>query len=55
MLMIRAVGPGQTSSSGGGLTVKLPSRLLSLSMVGTLGAQGFSFTSRGKTMTLATP
>ena len=29
--------------------------LIETVMVGTLGAQGFSFTSRGKTMTLATP
>ena len=29
--------------------------LIEAVMVGTLGAQGFSFTSRGKTMTIATP
>jgi hypothetical protein len=29
--------------------------LIEAVMVGTLGAQGFSFTSRGKTMTNATP
>ena len=47
--------PGQTSSSSGGLMGTITEPLIEAVMVGTMGAQGFSFTSRGKAMAFATP
>ena len=38
-----------------GTDAQITEPLIEAVMVGTMGAQGFSFTSRGKTMTLATP